>query len=156
MKTRHLEADQWLNRKEWCLGSGRWQQLSQDRKDRQTTEGSPISSNEFCCFCNCSWCCCCLRNYTKSVKRQCARYCDIYSYENIMEQFISTIQRPLLPEVQSSLFLKDLYTLSSLVQVHYKGKYVSELILNDSVEGWGGGETAIVVRHVKKNRRQQR
>ena len=20
MKTRHLEADQWLNRKEWCLG----------------------------------------------------------------------------------------------------------------------------------------
>ena len=21
MKTRHLEADQWLNRKEWCLGS---------------------------------------------------------------------------------------------------------------------------------------
>jgi hypothetical protein len=34
MKTRHLEADQWLNRKEWCLGSGRWRQLSQDRKDR--------------------------------------------------------------------------------------------------------------------------
>jgi len=23
MKTRHLEADQWLNRKKWCLGSGR-------------------------------------------------------------------------------------------------------------------------------------
>jgi hypothetical protein len=21
METRHLEADQWLNRKEWCLGS---------------------------------------------------------------------------------------------------------------------------------------
>jgi hypothetical protein len=34
MKTRHLEADQWLNRKEWCLGSGRRLQLSQDRKDR--------------------------------------------------------------------------------------------------------------------------
>jgi len=34
MKTRHLEEDQWLNRKEWCLGSGRWQQLSQDQKDR--------------------------------------------------------------------------------------------------------------------------
>jgi hypothetical protein len=34
MKTRHLEADQWLNRKEWCLGSGRWQQLSQDQKDK--------------------------------------------------------------------------------------------------------------------------
>jgi len=34
MKTRHLEADQWLNRKEWCLGSGRRRQLSQDRKDR--------------------------------------------------------------------------------------------------------------------------
>jgi hypothetical protein len=34
MKTRHLETDQWLNRKEWCLGSGRWRQLSQDRKDR--------------------------------------------------------------------------------------------------------------------------
>ena len=29
-----LEADQWLNRKEWCLGSGRRRQLSQDRKDR--------------------------------------------------------------------------------------------------------------------------
>jgi hypothetical protein len=28
METRHLEADQWLNRKEWCLGSGRWRQLS--------------------------------------------------------------------------------------------------------------------------------
>jgi len=34
MKTRHLEADQWLNRKEWCLVSGRRRQLSQDRKDR--------------------------------------------------------------------------------------------------------------------------
>jgi hypothetical protein len=33
MKTRHLEADQWLNRKEWGLGSGRRRQLSQDRKD---------------------------------------------------------------------------------------------------------------------------
>jgi hypothetical protein len=28
METRHLEADQWLNRKEWCLGSGRRRQLS--------------------------------------------------------------------------------------------------------------------------------
>jgi len=35
MKTRHLEADQWLNRKEWCLSSGRRRQLSQDRKDRK-------------------------------------------------------------------------------------------------------------------------
>jgi hypothetical protein len=34
MKTRHLEADQWLNIKELCLGSGRRRQLSQDRKDR--------------------------------------------------------------------------------------------------------------------------
>ena len=34
MKTRHLEKDQWLNRKEWCLGSRRRQQLLQDRKDR--------------------------------------------------------------------------------------------------------------------------
>ena len=34
MKTRHLEADQWLNRKECRLGSGRRRQLSQDRKDR--------------------------------------------------------------------------------------------------------------------------
>ena len=34
MKTRHLEADQWINRKELCLGSGRRRQLSQDRKDR--------------------------------------------------------------------------------------------------------------------------
>jgi len=30
----HLEADQWLNRKEWRLGSGRRRQLSQDRIDR--------------------------------------------------------------------------------------------------------------------------
>ena len=34
MKTRHLEADQWLNRKEWYLGSGRRRRLSQDQKDR--------------------------------------------------------------------------------------------------------------------------
>jgi hypothetical protein len=34
MKTRHLEADQWFNRKEWCLGFGRQRQLSQDRKDK--------------------------------------------------------------------------------------------------------------------------
>ena len=34
MKTRRLEEDHWLNRKEWCLGSGRRRQLSQDRKDR--------------------------------------------------------------------------------------------------------------------------
>ena len=34
MKTKHLEADQWLNKKEWGLGSGRQRQLSQDRKDR--------------------------------------------------------------------------------------------------------------------------
>ena len=34
MKTRHLEPDQLLDRKEWCLGSGRRRQLSQDRKDR--------------------------------------------------------------------------------------------------------------------------
>jgi len=33
MKTRHLEAGQWLNRKGWCLASGRRRQLSQDRKD---------------------------------------------------------------------------------------------------------------------------
>jgi len=34
MKTRHLEEDQWLNSKEWCLDFGRRRQLSQDRKDR--------------------------------------------------------------------------------------------------------------------------
>jgi hypothetical protein len=34
MKTRHLEADQWLNGKELCLGSGRQRQLSQAREDR--------------------------------------------------------------------------------------------------------------------------
>jgi len=38
MITRHLEADLWLNRKEWCLGSGRRRQLSQDRKDRYLFE----------------------------------------------------------------------------------------------------------------------
>jgi hypothetical protein len=39
MTTRHLEADQWLNRKEWRLGSGRQRQLSQDQKDRVWTMG---------------------------------------------------------------------------------------------------------------------
>jgi len=34
MKTRHLEADRWLNRREWCLDYGIRRQLSQDRKDR--------------------------------------------------------------------------------------------------------------------------
>ena len=34
MKTRYLEEDQWLKRRECCLGSGRRRQLSQDRKDR--------------------------------------------------------------------------------------------------------------------------
>jgi len=34
MRTRHLEEDQWLNRKECCLGSGRRRQLSQERIDR--------------------------------------------------------------------------------------------------------------------------
>ena len=34
MEKRRLETDQWLNRKEWCLGSGRRRQLSQDQKDR--------------------------------------------------------------------------------------------------------------------------
>jgi len=41
MKTRHLEIDQWLNRKEWCLGSGRRRQLSQDRKDRYISSRHP-------------------------------------------------------------------------------------------------------------------
>jgi len=39
MTTRHLEEDQWLNRKEWRLGSRRWRQLSQDQKDRVWTMG---------------------------------------------------------------------------------------------------------------------
>jgi hypothetical protein len=30
MTARHLEADRWLNGKEWCLGSGRRRQLSQE------------------------------------------------------------------------------------------------------------------------------
>ena len=34
MEARNLETDQWLNRMEWCLGSERRRQLSQDRKDR--------------------------------------------------------------------------------------------------------------------------
>jgi len=33
MTTRRLEADQWLNRKEWRLGSGRRRRLSQDRNN---------------------------------------------------------------------------------------------------------------------------
>ena len=46
MKTRHLEADQWLNRKEWCLGSGRRRRLSQDRKDRRCN----YCSSHFICL----------------------------------------------------------------------------------------------------------
>jgi len=34
LKNQTPSFDQWLNRKEWCLGSGRRRQLSQDRKDR--------------------------------------------------------------------------------------------------------------------------
>jgi hypothetical protein len=34
MTSRHLEADQWLNKKEWRLGSGRRRQLSQGQKER--------------------------------------------------------------------------------------------------------------------------
>jgi hypothetical protein len=34
MKARHLEAFQWLNKKECCLGFGRRRQLSQDRRSR--------------------------------------------------------------------------------------------------------------------------
>jgi len=41
MKTRHLETDQWLNRKEWCLGSRRRRLLSQDRKDRNSSISFP-------------------------------------------------------------------------------------------------------------------
>jgi len=36
MTRRHLEADQWINREEWRLGSGRRRQLSEDQEDRQT------------------------------------------------------------------------------------------------------------------------
>jgi len=32
--TKPQKQNQWLNGKEWCLGSGRRRQLSQDRKDR--------------------------------------------------------------------------------------------------------------------------
>jgi hypothetical protein len=42
MKTRHLEADQRLNRKKWFFGSLRRRQLSQDRKDRCTVLSSLI------------------------------------------------------------------------------------------------------------------
>jgi hypothetical protein len=47
MKTRHLEADNWLNRKEWCLGSGRRQQLSQDQKDRLFSITHMIYSSQY-------------------------------------------------------------------------------------------------------------
>ena len=47
MKTRHLEADQWLNRKEWCLGPGRRRQLSQEQKDRK--KDRYIINNTFLC-----------------------------------------------------------------------------------------------------------
>ena len=45
MEKRHLETDQWLNRKEWCMGSGRRRQLSQDRKDRNLHWGKFLSKN---------------------------------------------------------------------------------------------------------------
>jgi len=47
MKTRHLEADQWLNRKEWCLGACRRRQLSRDRKDRKTKQDKTKNSRHF-------------------------------------------------------------------------------------------------------------
>ena len=52
-KTRHLEADHWLNRKEWCLGSGRRRQLSQDRKNRLVYGPFRVLSisNEFVVHC---------------------------------------------------------------------------------------------------------
>jgi hypothetical protein len=52
-KTRHLEADHWLNRKEWCLGSGRRRQLSQDRKNRLVYRPFRVLSiyNEFVVHC---------------------------------------------------------------------------------------------------------
>jgi hypothetical protein len=34
MTIRNLEPDKWRNREEWCWGSGRRRQLSQDWKDR--------------------------------------------------------------------------------------------------------------------------
>jgi len=34
LKRPNTEPRKWLNRKEWCLGSGRRRQVSQDRKDR--------------------------------------------------------------------------------------------------------------------------
>jgi len=36
MTTRNLEPDQWRNREEWRLVSGRWRQLLQNGIDRQT------------------------------------------------------------------------------------------------------------------------
>ena len=36
MTTRNLEPDQWRNREEWRLVSGRWRQLLKNRADRQT------------------------------------------------------------------------------------------------------------------------
>ena len=35
MTTRNLEPDQWRNREEWRLVSGRWRQLLKNRTDRQ-------------------------------------------------------------------------------------------------------------------------
>jgi hypothetical protein len=52
MKTRHLEEDQWLNRKELSMDSGRRRQLSQDRKDRQKSHSSQF--NNFLCTCKVS------------------------------------------------------------------------------------------------------
>jgi len=46
MKTRHLEGDQWLNGKEWCLGSGRRRQLSQDRKDSVIKQVAKLAAGE--------------------------------------------------------------------------------------------------------------
>jgi hypothetical protein len=38
MKTKHLEADQWLNRNKWCFVSGRRRPTAVTRPERQIDE----------------------------------------------------------------------------------------------------------------------
>ena len=76
-RTRHLEADQWLNTKEWCLGSGRRRQLSQDRKNRQIKpclqDTDYCSCSVFTIFATC--------NVISHVK--CVLYCYTSTFRSI-------------------------------------------------------------------------
>jgi hypothetical protein len=48
MKTRHLETDQWLNRKEWCLGSGSDSCHMTGKIDRNMVKSTLVQALRLC------------------------------------------------------------------------------------------------------------